>query len=66
MDFYERAGAPTPCRVVSDPFTSDYAADRKTAAGLCGGCPLRELCGDYVAEAGESWGVWGGRNRSHD
>lgn len=63
VDFHERAGAPTPCRAVPDPFTSDDAADRRAATELCGGCPLRDLCRDYAAEAGESWGVWGGRDR---
>lgn len=60
----ERAGEPPPCRLVPEPFTSDQYAERRRAAELCARCPLAGLCRTYAAEAGEVWGVWGGKDRS--
>ncbi len=54
---------PTPCR--DDPrFTSDDLDDRQVAAGLCEGCPVIELCGNYAEAAREVTGVWGGQDRT--
>ena len=60
---HERVGRPTPCRTDPEPFTAENMRERERAAAMCGGCPLRELCRDYAAEAGEPWGVWGGVDR---
>lgn len=54
----------TPCRVDPDPFTSDDPGQRADAAQACSGCRVRDACWDYADAQGETWGVWGGRDRS--
>lgn len=50
-----------PCRTTDpDLFHSNYARNRRRAAGLCGPCPIRLACQTYALQNGERWGVWGG------
>ena len=57
-------GAPQPaCRWRPEEFV-DYADDaipsEVEAAGLCGGCPLLELCLENARRTKPGWGVLGG------
>lgn len=36
-----------------------YARESE-AAVICGGCTVRQDCGDYAVRRAEPWGVWGG------
>ena len=40
------------------PFPSQ---DFSHARSVCGGCPIRERCGEFARATGQS-GVWGGEN----
>ena len=31
------------------------------AKGICEGCPVRSPCLEYALEAGEAFGIWGGK-----
>jgi WhiB family redox-sensing transcriptional regulator len=35
----------------------------REAQVVCHGCPVRQQCGEYAIEAGETWGVWGGMSQ---
>ena len=57
------AGRLTPCQRYPAPFTRDGRLApglRAVAVDLCGSCPVLDA---YAEEAGESWHVWGGRDR---
>ena len=54
----------TPCQREPAPFMSDERAVRAAAARACTGCPVRGLCAEYAAAAGERFGVWGGEDRT--
>ncbi|MCM0618747.1 WhiB family transcriptional regulator [Nocardioides bruguierae] len=59
------AGLPVPCRRDPDPFVSEEDEERDAAAGYClAACPLVQLCGAYADAQGETWGVYGGRDRT--
>lgn len=45
-------------------FTSDDPLERRIAAPICEHCPIRELCTAAADERRESFGVWGGRDRT--
>lgn len=51
-----------PCRVL-DPelWFADTPADVEYAKGLCGQCPVRELCLAGAVQRREPWGIWGGQ-----
>lgn len=54
----------TPCQRDPDPFCSEARAMRIEAAQACHGCPVFGPCGNYAAAQGETFGVWGGVDRS--
>ena len=58
------APEPLPCQVRHEPFHSESAFQRSTAAKSCASCPLLELCDQYADAPGEWWGVWGGHDRT--
>lgn len=43
---------------------SDDPLERRLATQICDGCPVRELCAAVADERGESFGVWGGVDRT--
>jgi hypothetical protein len=45
-------------------WTSEDQRDRDIASTWCKGCEYLELCGQAAEERQETWGVWGGRDRS--
>lgn len=52
-----------------DPVTHDYwlsddPDERSIAASWCIGCPVLQQCGSSADVAGETFGVWGGRDRT--
>ena len=53
------AGERTPCAGRPE-FTSNRAADKRTAARLCGDCACRPACAEFAAINGETGAVWGG------
>lgn len=58
-------GGSTPCAAAGDRlWLSDRAGDREAAVRLCNGCPVFAECGEAADEVGESFGVWGGRDRT--
>jgi hypothetical protein len=53
----------------SDPTThrywlSEHESERATAVLLCDHCPVLTVCGDTAELRQETWGVWGGVDRS--
>lgn len=44
------------------PVSAEGAGDhqRRRAARVCAGCPVRAQCLDYALESGQRAGVWGG------
>lgn len=57
----ERTGAP--CRGRTD-WTDDDRDVRAEAAVACQRCAVLARCADYVAAAGEDFGVWAGVDRT--
>lgn len=51
-----------PCATDHKLWTSHDSSERARAARTCLACPVVEPCRE--AGAGESWGVWGGVDRS--
>jgi hypothetical protein len=45
-------------------FTSDDPLERAIAAPICQTCPLLDLCTAAADERDESFGVWGGTDRT--
>lgn len=54
----------TPCQRDRAAFTSDDPGERAKAAEACSTCPVLARCRTYAEAQGESWGVWGGIDRS--
>ncbi len=52
-----------PCGPEPAPWYADNPVMRAEAAQRCIGCPVLNLCASVADEAGERWGVWGGRDR---
>jgi len=52
-----------PCGLDPGPWYGDTPAERAEAAQRCIGCPVLNVCASAADEAGERWGVWGGRDR---
>lgn len=46
----------------ASPWLSDDKDERATAASWCTGCPVLTQCAAAAAEAGEKFGVWGGKD----
>ena len=57
------AGEVTPCRDRHE-WVSGKAADKRTAIRLCGDCPAKHACAQFAEDNGESFGIWGGIDRS--
>ena len=57
------AGVDPPCKGEPE-WCSDDPGDREAAAHLCQPCPVLALCGAYATANQESFGVWGGRDRT--
>ena len=53
----------TPC-AGSDEWCSEDAGDREIAARLCRSCPVLILCGEYAKANSETFGTWGGKDRT--
>ncbi len=51
-----------PCGPEPAPWYADHPVMRAEAAQRCIGCPALNLCASVADEAGERWGVWGGRD----
>lgn len=62
LDWHARAA----CRDHPDPdmwFPGPGASSRAQAAGeICRSCPVQIECARYAADAGEQFGIWGGRS----
>jgi hypothetical protein len=49
------------CRTAPDPdlwFAAD-PGDQAAAVAICGGCPVRALCGAWALGTGQLYGIWG-------
>lgn len=58
-------GGSTPCLAAGgDLWLSESAKDRAAAARRCDGCPVLLECSWAAEEEGETFGVWGGRDRT--
>jgi hypothetical protein len=49
---------------VSYLWISEHPAERQLAIKLCRGCPILTVCDQTASARRESWGVWGGKDRS--
>ncbi len=45
-----------------DLFFPERGASTREAKAVCAGCPVRVDCLEYALEAGEKFGVWGGKS----
>ena len=57
------AGETTPCAGRNE-WLSSRAADKRTAIRLCGDCPAKHACAEFAETNHESFGIWGGIDRS--
>ena len=69
LDAFRRLIPPRPwvaeaeCRGVDpDLFFPENGAPTNEAKAVCGRCPVQHECLQYALEAGEKFGVWGGRS----
>jgi len=55
------------CRLEDpDDFFAEGRSSRaqvRAAQAICHVCPVRQQCGEYAIEAGETWGIWGGMSQ---
>ena len=57
------AGEVTPCAGRNE-WLSSRAADKQTAIRLCGDCPAKHACAEFAETNHETYGIWGGIDRS--
>ena len=55
-----RRNVEPPCAGQLDQYVPNRLPSDAEAEKMCRGCPLLELCREY-GEAGENYGVWGGK-----
>ena len=53
--------ADLPCQTRPELFFADTQAVLEVARGLCGSCPVKDLCLAGALERHEPHGVWGGQ-----
>lgn len=59
-----RQGLRRNCAEQGELWISEYAEERQLAIKLCRGCPILDVCDQTASARRESWGVWGGKDRS--
>ena len=62
QSFFVR-GEVTPCRDRHE-WVSGKAADKHLAIKLCGDCVCRPACAEFAQANNETFGIWGGIDRS--
>ncbi|QWC85533.1 WhiB family transcriptional regulator [Nocardioidaceae bacterium] len=58
-------GVMTPCAADPEAFIGEDRGDREHAAEVCRRtCPALDACARFADAQGETWGVWGGTDRT--